>query len=238
MGGGKSSGQQQTKAELTPEQSDLLKTQTAFLKETAIPAYASTVGGAKDVMGQVMPAVTKAAGGASDVAGRTGALQEAIGTGALATGTAGLASLFNPQYEEQQVRASMQPGIEEARNLISGQTAQFGGAGAAGSTREAIARKSLEDITAQRLATAAATARAGVQANKAAAAERLATIGGAGLTGAQTAAGQRIGYAGVPQDIYSKYASVVYGIPQANTTPVFTGTQGTKTSGTSKGFGF
>lgn len=238
MGGGKSQGQQQTKVELTPEQRELLRVQTDFLKGTALPAYEQTVGGAGQVLGEVMPAVKQAAGGASDVAGRTGALQEAIGTGALATGTAGLASLFNPQYEEQQVRASMQPGIEEARNLISGQTAQFGGAGAAGSTREAIARKSLEDITAQRLATAAATARAGVQANKAAAAERLATIGGAGLTGAQTAAGQRVGYAGVPQDIYSKYASVVYGIPQANTTANFAGTQGSSTTGSSKGFGF
>jgi hypothetical protein len=237
MGGGKSSGSQTTTVQPMQEQKDLLKLQTEFLKGTAMPAYASTVGGAKDVMGNVMPAATQAASGASDVATRTGALQEAIGTGALATGTAGLMSLFNPQYEEQQVRASMQPGIEEARNLISGQTAQFGGAGSAGSTREAIARKSLEDITAQRLATAAATARSGVQANKAAAAEKLAQIGGAGLTGATTAAASKIGFAGVPQDIYSKYASVVYGIPQGNTTPVFTGTQGTTQKGTSKGFG-
>jgi hypothetical protein len=31
---------------------------------------------------------------------------------------------------------------------------------------------------------------------------------------------------------------VVYGIPQANTTPNFQGTQGSTTSGSSKGFGF
>lgn len=238
MGGGKSSGKSDTKVELTPEQREALRVQTDFLKNTALPAYQQTVGGAQDVLGTVMPAATTAASGASDVAGRTGALQEAIGTGALATGTAGLASLFNPQYEEQQVRASMQPGIEEARNLISAQTAQFGGAGSAGSTREALARKSLEDITAQRLATAAASARAGVQANKAAAAQQLATIGGAGLTGAQQAATSRVSLAGVPQDVYSKYASVVYGIPQAGTTPSFTGTQGSQTTGSSKGFGF
>lgn len=238
MGGGKSSGEQKTSVELTPEQRRALQVQTDFLQNTALPAYQKTVGGAENVLGTVMPAATTAATGASDVATRVGGLQEAVGTGALLTGTTGLASLFNPQYEEQQVRASMQPGIEEARNLISSQTAQFGGAGSAGSTREAIARKSLEDITAQRLATAAATARAGVQANKAAAAEKLATIGGAGLTGAQTAAGSKIGFAGVPQDIYSKYASVVYGIPQAGTTPNFAGTQGSSTQGTSKGFGF
>ena len=67
-----------------------------------LPAYQETVGGAKNVMGNVMPAVTKAAGGASDVASRTGALQEALGTGALATGVSGLASLFGPQYEQGQ----------------------------------------------------------------------------------------------------------------------------------------
>ena len=55
---------------------------------------------------------------------------------------------------------------------------------------------------------------------------------------AQQAAASKIGFAGVPQDIYSKYASVVYGIPQANTTPVFTGTQGQTTTGRSKGMGF
>jgi len=58
-----------------------------------------------------------------------------------------------------------------------------------------------------------------------------------GLTGAQQAATSQIGFAGAPQDVYSKYAQVVYGIPQAGTTPNFTGTQGSQTTGSSKGFG-
>jgi hypothetical protein len=37
-------------------------------------------------------------------------------------------------------------------------------------------------------------------------------------------------------DAYSKYASIIYGTPQASTTANFAGTQGQKTS--SKGFGF
>ena len=129
MGGGKSSGTQTTTPELTPEQRDLLKTQTEFLKGTALPAYQETVGGAKNVMGNVMPAVTKAAGGASDVASRTGALQEALGTGALATGVSGLASLFGPQYKEQQVQAALQAGREATREQLQGQNAMYGGAG-------------------------------------------------------------------------------------------------------------
>jgi hypothetical protein len=238
MGGGKSSGQSQTTVQPMDEQRDLLRTQTDFLKGTALPAYTETVGGAKNVLGDVMPAATTAATGASDVATRTGALQELIGTGALAAGTAGLASLFDPQYEEQQVEGALQKGREDIREQIGGQNAMYGGAGGLGSSRMALADTNLRQLGEQRQSTAAATARALVQQSKAAAAEKLATIGGAGLTGAQTAAGAKIGYAGVPQDIYSKYASVVYGIPQGNTTANFTGTQGSSTSGSSKGFGF
>jgi len=238
MGGGKSSGTQKTEVQLTPEQKELLKVQTGFLKDTALPAYKETVGGAKDVLGDVMPAVTNAAGNATDVATRTGGVQEAIGTGALTAGTLGLASLFDPQYEEQQVNAALQKGREDIREQIGGQNAMYGGAGGLGSSRMALADTNLRQLGEQRQSTAAATARAAVQANKAAAAEKLATIGGAGLTGAQSSAASKIGFAGVPQDIYSKYASVVYGVPQGNTTPVFTGTQGTTTKGSSKGFGF
>lgn len=66
----------------------------------------------------------------------------------------------------------------------------------------------------------------------------LASQGAAGLTGAQQAAASRIGYAQTPQDVLSKYASVVFGTPQASTTPNFAGTQGTTGQSSSKGFGF
>jgi hypothetical protein len=63
----------------------------------------------------------------------------------------------------------------------------------------------------------------------------LAGLGQQGLAGAQQAAGSRIGFAQTPQDVYSKYASVVFGVPQASTTPNYAGTQGA--TGSSKGFG-
>ena len=238
MGGGKSSGNQQTTVQPMQEQKDLLATQNKFLQETALPAYSNTVSGAKDVLGQVMPAVQQAAGGASDVASRTGALQEAAGTGALATGLTGLASLFGPQYKEQQVQGALQAGRESARESQQGQNAMYGGAGGLGSSRMALADSNMQSLNAQRQATAAAAASANVEANRAAAANQLATFGGQGLSAANQAAAAKVGLAGAPQDVYSKYASVVYGIPQANTTPNFTGTQGSNTSGSSKGFGF
>lgn len=238
MGGGKSSGTQQTTVQPMEEQKDLLRTQTQFLKETALPAYQQTVAGAKDVYGNVAPAVTTAAGRAMDVAGRTGALQEAQGASAYGTGLQGLKALFDPQYKEQQVQASLQAGREATREQLAQQNAMYGGSGGMGGARQALADVNLRQLGEQRQATAAAAASAGVEANRAAAAQKLTEAGQQGLTAAQQAAAARVGLAGAPQDIYNKYASVVYGIPQSNTTPVFTGTQGTTQKGQSKGFGF
>jgi hypothetical protein len=234
MGSGKSSGSSQV--QMTPEQQRLLGAQTDFLTGTAFPAYQRTVGGAQDILGQVMPKATSAADTASNVASQTGQLQQAIGSGGLATGMAGLASLFNPQYEEGQVNAALQAGRESGRELVNQQVAGYGGAGGLGSSRAALADKNLASLQEQRQATAAAAARAGVQANKAAAANQLATLGQSQLGAANQAAAARIGYAGTPQDVYSKYASIIYGTPQASTTPNFSGTQGGTTSG--KGMGF
>lgn len=234
MGGGKSSSSSQ--AVLTPEQRELLQLQTGALKETFLPAYQNTVTGALDVANRVMPVASSYASQASDVAGQTSALQQGIGAGSLLTGTQGLASLFDPNYEKGQVQAALQAGREAARESQAGQNAMYGAAGGLGSSRMALADANLASLNAQRQATAAAGAQAQVQANKAAAAQALMGGGQQSLTAANQAAASRIGYAQTPQDIYAKYASVVYGTPQASTTPNFAGTQGQTAS--SKGAGF
>lgn len=238
MGMGKSSGSQSTQVQLTPEQQETLRIQNQALKETFLPAYQKTVGGAQDVLGQVMPAATQAANTALGVSGRTGALQEAAGAGGLLTGMRGLQSLFDPQYEQQQVNAALQAGRESGRELVNQQVAGYGGAGGLGSSRAALANANLASLQDQRQATAAAAARAGVQANKAAAAGQLGTMGQGLLGAAQQAAAARVGLAQAPQDVYSKYAQVVFGVPQASTTPNYAGTQGgtQQTSGAGKGF--
>jgi len=238
MGGGKSSGTNQTTVQLTPEQRQMIAAQTGFLTSTAFPAYQQTIGKATDVYNQVSPLVQNAAEKASQVAGQTGAAQQVAGTGGLLGGMAGLASLFDPQYERNQIKAALQAGRESARESQAGQNAMYGAAGGLGSSRMALADKNLASLNAQRQATAAATAQAQVQANKAAAANQLASIGQNALTGANQAAASQIGYAGAPQDTLAKYASVIYGTPQQSTTPNFTGTQGTTSTGNSKGFGF
>jgi hypothetical protein len=130
----------------------------------------------------------------------------------------------------------------------------YGAAGGLGSSRMALADQNLSSLNAQRQATAAAGAQAQVQANKMAAGQallgagqtatgragslygNLAGQGAAGLAGANQAAAARIGYAQTPQDVLAKYASVIYGTPQAATTPNFAGTQGSQVNGRSKGF--
>jgi hypothetical protein len=233
MGGGKSSGS--SAPVVTQEQKDLLKAQTGFLTETALPTYVNTIGGAQDIYNRFSPITANAAANAIQTGQRTGRLQEATGAAGLTTGMAGLAGLFDPNYENQQVQAALQAGRESARESQAGQNAMYGAAGGLGSSRMALADANLSSLNAQRQATAAAQARAGVQANKAAAAQALMGAGQAGLTGAQQSAASLIGYAGAPADLYSKYAAVVYGTPQASTSPNFQGTQGQTTSGKGSG---
>ena len=234
---GSSKGSSTSTPVVTQEQKDLLRAQTGFLTDTALPAYKKTIGQAGDVYAGAAPKILGAADTASDVASRTGAANELAGTAGLMTGMSGLASLFNPQYEEGQVNAALQAGRESGRELVNQQNAGYGAAGGLGSARSALANANLAGLQEQRQATAAAAARAGVQANKAAAANQLATIGSGAINAANAAAAARIGYAGAPQDAYSKYASVIFGTPQGSTTPAFGGTQGTQTSGKSSRIG-
>lgn len=231
MGGGKSSGSgggtTQTTVQLSPEQRRILGLQADALEKTFLPAYEKTIGTAKDVYDITAPAAYKASDLASGVASRTGAVNEATGTLGTLTGTAGLMSLFDPQYEQQQVDAALQAGRESARESQAGQNAMYGAAGGLGSSRMALADKNLSSLNAQRQATAAAQARAGVQANKAAAAAQLIGSGQNATSLANQAAAAGIGYAQTPQDVLGKYASIIYGAPQGAYTPNFTGTQGT-----------
>ena len=288
MGGGKSSGS--SSATLTPEQKEMLGLQVGALRDTFLPAYQSTVTGAKDVYGQLNPYATKAAQNAYENAASVSNAQQGIGgeltqagrnlglaggggtkniadlmaTGGqnLATaGTQGLMSLFSPDYKTEQIQASLQPAREAAREAQAGQNAMYGAAGGLGSSRMALADRNLSSLNQQRMQSAAAQTSAAVEGQRQQAANTLLGTGaqalgqsgglygnlltaglGAGQAGgamlgqAVDTSGKAIGYAQSPMDLYNKYASVVYGTPQASTTANFAGTQGQNTSG--KGFGF
>ena len=273
MGGGKSSGS--SSAVLTPEQKDLLQTQTAALKETFLPAYQNTILGAKDALygagANALPAMTSALRSAertgqvagamgeqglfSGTSGQSGLAQyqTQVGQNLLGTGGENLQNLFSPQYKEEQIQASLQPAREAIREQLAGQNAMYGGAGGLGSSRMALADKNLQQLGQQRLQSAAAQTSAAVEGQRQQAANtllgagqtalaqsgglygNLASQGLQGLTTGNQAMANRIALAQTPQDLLAKYASVVYGTPQASTTPNFAGTQGS--TGSSKGFG-
>jgi hypothetical protein len=234
MGMGKSSGSSQ--AVLTPEQKELLQLQTGALKETFLPAYQKTIGDAGTVLRDVQGYQNKAALNAFNQAGDVSKSSIEGANAMIGAGNKTLQALFDPAYEQGQIQAALQAGRESARESQLGQNAMYGGAGGLGSSRMALADKNLSSLNAQRQATAAAEAQAKVQANRANAAQAVMSQGQQLANLGLTAAGQQVGYSTAPMDLYSKYASIVYGTPQASTTPNFAGTQGQSTSSAGKGF--
>ena len=232
MGGGKSSGS--SSAVLTPEQKDLLATQTEALKSTFLPAYKETVGGAQERLGLSQPYVNEAAKAAYAQAGDVAKMGTQAGKEAYGAGLSQLGQLFDPNYEKNQINAALQAGRESARESQAGQNAMYGAAGGLGSSRMALADRNLSSLNAQRQATAAAGAQSQVQQNRMAAANSMLGAGQNLANLGMSAAGQQISSASAPMDAYSKYASIIYGTPQASTAPNFAGTQGANTS--SKGF--
>jgi hypothetical protein len=234
MGGGK--GSSSSAPVVTEEQKELLRAQTGFLTDTALPQYKKTISGAENVYEGSLPFLQGSAKDIYDTSGKMyqGTLSE--GNNLIVGGRQTLQSLFDPKYEQNQIEAALQSGRESARESQLGQNAMYGASGGLGSSRMALADRNLSSLNAQRQATAAAGAQAQVQQNRSAAAQAsLASginLGNLGIASGQ----QQLSASGAPLDLYSKYASVVYGTPQASTTPSFAGTQGQRTS--SKGFGF
>lgn len=233
MGIGKSSGSSQ--AVLTPEQKELLQLQTGALKETFLPAYQKTIGDAGTVLRDVQGYQNKAALNAYTQAGDVSKSSIEGANAMIGAGNKTLQALFDPNYEQGQIQAALQAGRESARESQAGQNAMYGAAGGLGSSRMALADQNLSSLNAQRQATAAAEAQARVQANRASAAQAVMGQGQNLANLGLSAAGQQVGYSTAPMDLYSKYASIVYGTPQGSTTPNFAGTQGSTTQG--KGMG-
>lgn len=232
MSFGKGQGTTVTTAQMSPEQRAQIQAQTDFFTNTVKPTYEQAVRGAGDVYSGVVPGTSAAAQNASGVAGQAQDVLGSTGESALRTGISGLENLFGADYEQQQIQAAMAPGEAQYQQNLADLGAQFGGAGQIGSSRQALAQQQLAGSTAARQQTAAAGVLKDIAGQRLTAGQNLATLGQSGLTGAQAAAGSRVGYAQVPQDVYNKYASVIFGTPSASYNPNFSGTQGT-TSNTS-----
>ena len=234
MSFGKSGGTQVTTPELTPEQRQSIEAQNRFLTETIIPTYQQTARGATSLYESGSPGVTMAA---QNLAGYGRQAQQALGeTGesALRTGVSGLQSLFTPEYERNQITAALAPAQAQYQQNLANQQAQFGGTGNLGSARQALAGQQLAGQNASMQASTAAQVQRDIAAQRAGVGSTLAQLGQGGLGQGLSAAGQVVGASMVPQDLFNKYASVLYGVPSST---FALGPTGESKTGSSYNFG-
>jgi len=234
MSFGKSSGS--SAPVLTQEQKDAISAQTKMLTENIIPTYTGAVKGAADIYNKNAGGVLNAA---QNLAGTAGQAQQTLGeTGesALRTGISGLQSLFNPDYEANQIQAALAPAQSQYMQNMANQQAMFGGTGNLGSARQALAGQQAAGANQALMAKTAADIQAQTAAQRAGVGQFLATQGAGNIGQALGAAGQQVTAAMTPQQLYNQYASVIFGTPAASYSPDFRGTQGSNTSGSKFGF--
>ena len=224
MSFGKSSSY--TTPQLTQEQKDAISAQTGFMTGTIIPTYQEAVKGATNLYNQNAGGVLNAA---QNQAGTASQAQQALGeTGesALRTGISGLQSLFSPDYEANQVSAALAPAQAQYQQNLAQQQAQFGGAGNLGSARQALAGQQLAGQNQALQAKTAADIQSQIAQQRMGVGSTLANLGQGGLGGAQAAAANQVGASMIPQELYNKYASVIFGTPATSYNANFQGTQG------------
>ena len=95
--------------EVTQEQKDMMKAQTEFFTGTLRPTYETAVRGATDLYNLNAPGVLNAAQNLAGVGRQAQAALGETGESALRTGITGLQSIFNPQYEQNQIMAALAP---------------------------------------------------------------------------------------------------------------------------------
>lgn len=227
MSWGKSSGSNTTIPTLSPEQNAMIAAQTGLFTGTVGPAYKEAVTGATNLYNQSAGGVTNAAQNLAGAASQGQNVLGSTGESALRTGISGLESLFDPNYEAQQLQAVLAPAQSQYQQNLAGLTAGFGGAGQIGSARQALANTQLAGTTQQQQQQAAAQVEKDIATQRAAAATQLANLGQGGIGQAIGAAGQGITAAMTPQQLYNQYASVLFGTPSASYNPNFAGTQAT-----------
>jgi len=211
---------------LTPEQKAQIAAQTEFFTKTIAPTYTGAVRGATDVYNYNAPGVLRAG---QNLAGTALQAQQSLGStgeSALRSGIVGLQSLFDPNYEARQIAAALAPAQGQYEQNLEMQRRALASTGNLGSARAALANQQLAAATQGQQMQTAAQIQQGIAAQRAQAAGQLAQLGQGGIGQALGAAGQVVTAAYTPQDLYNKYASVIFGTPAQSYTPEFAGTQG------------
>ena len=217
MSFGKSNNQMSQDPRLTAAQAAQVEASNKFSTNTLIPTYENAVKGATDVYNQGAGGVLNAA---QNQAGAARQAQETLGStgeSALRSGITGLQSLFNPDYEANQIKSALAPAQAQYQQNLAGQQANFGGTGNLGSARQALAGQQLAGANQSQMASTAAQVQRDIAGQRMGAANSLASLGQGGIGQALGAAGQATAASMTPQDFYNKYASVIFGTPASAT---------------------
>ena len=210
---------------LTPEQRADIAARTEFFTKTIAPTYTGAVRGATDIYNRGAAGVANAAQNQAEMAYQAQNALGGTGESALRTGITGLQTLFDPNYERSQVMNALAPAQAQYQQNLEMQQRAFGGAGGLGSARQALADRALAGSTQAAQMQTAANIQQQIAGQRAAVANQLAQLGQGGIGQALGAAGNAVSASMVPQDLYNKYASVIFGTPSASYTPDFRGTQ-------------
>jgi hypothetical protein len=235
---GKSSTTSYTTPQLTQEQKDQIKAQTEFFTGTIKPTYENAVRGATDIYNWASPGVLNAAQNQAAVARQLQSALGSTGESALRTGISGLQTLFDPNYEANQIQAALAPAQAQYLQNAANQAAMFGGAGQMGSARQALADRQLAGATQAAQMQTAAQVQRDIAAQRANVGSTLAQLGQGGLGQALGAAGNAVSASMIPQQLYNQYASVIFGTPATSYNPDFRGTQGSKVDSTTTKLNF
>jgi hypothetical protein len=213
MSFGKSNNQMSTDPRLTAAQAAQVEASNKFSTNTLIPTYENAVRGATDIYNQGAGGVLNAAQNQAAIARQAQKSLGETGESALRTGVSGLQSLFNPDYEANQVRSALAPAQAQYQQNIANQTAGFGGVGGLGSARQALAGRQLAGSNQALQANTAAQVQRDIAGQRMGVGTTLAGLGQSGIGQALGAAGVATQAAMTPQDFYNKYASVIFGTP-------------------------
>jgi len=227
MSAGKSGGTTTTIPTLSPQQNAMIAAQTGLFTSQIAPAYATAVSGATNLYNQTAPGVTNAAQNLAGTANQAQNVLGSTGQSALTSGVNALQNIASPAYQQAEMQAALQPAEAQYQQNLAGLNTGFGAAGQIGSSRQALAQQQLAGTTQAAQQQAAATVLNNIAAQQQAAGGSLASLGQAGLAGAQTAAGQQLTASMAPQALYNQYASVLFGTPSTSYNPNFAGTQST-----------
>jgi hypothetical protein len=235
MSGGKSNNQSSTDPRLTAAQAEQVNAQNKFFTDTLAPTYTGAVKGATDVYNNAAGGVLNAAQNQAGVARNAQKSLGETGESALRTGISGLESLFNPDYEKNQIQSALAPAQAQYAQNIANQQAQFGGTGNLGSARQALAGQQTAGANQALMAKTAADVQAQVAQQRAGVGSQLAQLGQSGIGQGLGAAGTATQAAMTPQQLYNQYASVIFGTPSSSYSLGPTGSS-TSSSGSNLGF--